>query len=288
MSAHDASHSRPHATDTDDHDDDVHTILVVDGDRVARTRLGDELSADGYEVIEAGSAGAARKLLEQERVDLAIVARGLPDEDGLELLRDLRQAQADSGLDRDLPLVVSVAKSSAVERIRAYELGCDDIVDAAVDYTELRVRVAAVLRRHRRARSVRRLRVGSLQIDVLSRQVWVGVTPLPLSGKEFSLLCALAREPGRVFSRAELMQTVWGWQDAVAASRTRTLDTHLARLRRKLAAHGLHCLTTVWGRGLRLTDAVAEPHAPALRLVGGGGSATADRAVSQGQRRRVA
>jgi two-component system phosphate regulon response regulator PhoB len=129
------------------------------------------------------------------------------------------------------------------------------------------VRIAALLRRRRRASTIARLRVGTLEIDALARQAWIDGVVVPLSSKEFSLLVTLAREPGRVFKRAELMETVWGWSDAGATSQhTRTLDSHASRVRRKLAAHGAAYVVNVWGVGYRLMDLPAGRPADALRL----------------------
>lgn len=238
------------------------TILIVGSDRAARAFLGDNLSADGYEVLEAGAITSAQRLVTQSLVDLIVVDRSLPDGDGLALLRFIRDAdQQAARVDCDLPVILIAESASPLDRIRAFERGCDDYIGSAeFSYTELRARIAALLRRRRRASRIARLRVGSLEIDALARQVWVDGRPVPLSSKEFSLLVTLARDPGRVFKRAELMTTVWGWSDGSTAGRTRTLDSHASRLRRKLAAHGAACVVNVWGVGYRLIDVPApEP-----------------------------
>jgi DNA-binding response OmpR family regulator len=246
----------------------THTILVVGADREARAFLGDNLTADGYEVLEAGSVASAQQLLVLQNTDLIVVDRDLPDRDGLELLRFVRDSDhVASRVDCDLPVILTSGSPSVLDRIRGFEHGCDDYLNNdELSYTELRARVAALLRRRRRASRIARLRVGSLEIDALARQVWVEGRPLPLAGKEFSLLLILAREPGRVFTRAELMATVWGWSDGGAtAQRTRTLDSHASRLRRKLAARGVRYVINVWGVGYRLMDvpAAAPGGAPA-------------------------
>jgi DNA-binding response OmpR family regulator len=233
------------------------TVLIVGADRAARGFLGDNLTADGYEVLEAGAVSSARGLLERSRVDMLVVDRDLPDGDGLELLRFVRDApHAGALVDCDMPVLVVAGSASPLDRIRAFERGCDDYLDRAeLSYTELRARMAALLRRRRRLASIARLRVGTLEIDALARQAWVGGRPVPLASKEFTLLVTLAREPGRVFKREELMAAVWGWSDAGAtAQRTRTLDSHASRLRRKLSACGAAYVVNVWGVGYRLTD----------------------------------
>lgn len=246
------------------------TVLLVGADREARARLGDSLTADGYEVLEAGAAVSARRLLTETLVDLMVVDGELPDAEGLELLRFVREADhAGARLDCDLPVIIISAEVSPLDRIRGFERGCDDFLDRSqLSYLELRARIAGLLRRRRRASSVARLKVGTLEIDALARQAWVDGCPVSLASKEFSLLLTLAREPGRVFKRAELMASVWGWSDGGATShRTRTLDSHASRLRRKLSARGTTYVINVWGVGYRLMDLPATQAAAEVQLV---------------------
>jgi len=192
------------------------TILVVGAGRDARAFLGDNLTADGYEVLEAGAVASARTLLTQTPVDLVVVDRDLPDADGLQLLHFVREAEQ-LGVDCDLPIIIISANPTPLDRIRGFERGCDDYLDSVeLSYSELRARIGALLRRRQRTSAIARLRVGTLEIDPLARQVWVQGSSVPLAGKEFSLLLTLAREPGRVFKREELMAMVWGWSDGGA------------------------------------------------------------------------
>ncbi len=237
------------------------TILLADGDRGARIALADQLAADGYAVLEADSVPGATRMLAHGGVDLAIIDRGLPGGDALELLRHVRGAQGGgSRLDSELLLMVTSGRNTGADRLLGYEQGCDDYVAAPCAYTELRARIGALLRRRLRGPVQRRVRVGPLEIDALARQAWLGADQLRLSNKEFGLLWALASDPQRVFSRAELLRVVWGWHgESVAEARTRTLDSHASRLRRKLAAGGTGFVVNVWGVGYRLVDGV--PHA---------------------------
>jgi DNA-binding response OmpR family regulator len=237
----------------------IDTVLIVSADRDARTFLADNLTADGYEVMEAGSVASARRLLVQSFVDLAVVARDLPDGDGLDLLRFVREAGAVvPRVDTDLPLILTSENASPLDRVRGLERGCDDYLSSPFAYTELRARVAALLRRRQRLVTASRLRIGALEIDALARQAWIDGCTVRLSGKEFSLLHTLARESGRVFKRDELMATIWGWSDGgQTAQRTRTLDSHASRLRRKLSAYGANYVINVWGVGYRLVDVTA-------------------------------
>jgi DNA-binding response OmpR family regulator len=253
-----------HLTETTD------KILIVGADRAARAFLGDNLTADGYEVLEAGAVSSARRLVQQSTVDLIVVDRSLPDADGLELLRFVRDSdQLAAQVDCDLPVIVIAEQASPLDRIRGFERGCDDYLSRQdLSYTELRARIGALLRRRRRVSTVARLRVGTLEIDALARQVWVDGVAVPLASKEFSLLVTLAREPGRVFKRAELMAAVWGWSDGgTTAQRTRTLDSHASRLRRKLSAHGAIYVVNVWGVGYRLIDVPAPAPVGEAQLV---------------------
>ncbi|MBV9804930.1 MAG: response regulator transcription factor [Solirubrobacterales bacterium] len=228
------------------------TILVVEDDRSTRTFLADNLSADGYEVIEADAVGDAQHLLDTSFPDLAIVDLGLPDGDGLDLLEHVRAADRIAGrLDPDLPLLVLSGRVSELDRLRGFDRGCDDYMPKPFSYHELSARVRALLRRTERRPGAGRLRIGSLDLDPLSRQVWVRGEPIALSKKEFALLRALAAEPTRVYTREELLRGVWGF---VAMGRTRTLDSHAFRLRQKLNRSGDRFIVNVWGVGYRLVD----------------------------------
>ena len=228
------------------------TILVVEDHPTTRTFLSDNLSADGYEVIEAESMADARRLLGGAFPDLAIIDLGLPDGDGLDLLAHVRAADRVGGrLDPDLPLLVLSGRVSELDRLRGFDRGCDDYILKPFSYHELSARVRALLRRTQRRPASGRLRVGSLELDPLSRQVWVRGEPVSLSKKEFALLRALAGEPTRVFTREELLRGVWGF---MAMGQTRTLDSHAFRLRQKLNRTEDRFVINVWGVGYRLVD----------------------------------
>jgi DNA-binding response OmpR family regulator len=229
-------------------------ILVVEDDEPTRTFLADNLTADGYELLVAGSVRDALRQLEYHRVDLAVVDVGLPDGSGLDLVRAVRAATgAGSRLDARLPIVVLSGRASEIDRVRGFERGADDFVAKPFGYSELRLRVAAVLRRARERRGGGRLRVGELAIDPASREVRLRGVPVALSQKEFALLIALAAEPTRVFTKEELLRDVWGFR---AMGATRTLDSHACRLRHKLGHAGDRFVVNVWGVGYRLVDGV--------------------------------
>ncbi len=232
--------------------DDTHTLLVVEDDATTRTFLADNLTADGYELLVAETAKDALRAMETKYPDLAVVDLGLPDRDGLELVREVRAADGvASRIDPALPLVLLTGRDGELDRLRGWERGCDDYVVKPFSYPELRSRIAALLRRADRRAAGGRVRVGPLEIDPPSREVHLRGTRLDLSQKEFGLLRALAAEPTRVLTKEELLRTVWGYR---SLGTTRTLDSHACRLRRKLGAEGDRFVINVWGVGYRLVD----------------------------------
>ena len=236
--------------------DETATILVVEDDAPVRTFLADNLTADGHEVLVAGTVRDALRLLEYRRPDLAVVDLGLPDGSGLDLLRRVRTADGvASRLDPTMPLVVLTGRTGEIDRIRGFERGADDFVPKPFSYGELRLRLRAVLRRTRPRQALGRLRVGDLEVDPPSREVRLRGRRIPLASKEFALLRALATEPTRVFTKEELLRDVWGFR---AMGATRTLDSHACRLRHKLARDGDRYVINVWGVGYRLIDGPVE------------------------------
>jgi DNA-binding response OmpR family regulator len=236
--------------------DDAATILVVEDDDATRTFLADNLTADGFELLVADCARDGLRLLETKFPDLVLVDVGLPDASGFELLRRVRQADGvASRIDPRTPIILVSGRVSELDRVRGFERGCDDYVCKPFSYPELRGRVAALLRRANGRRLLGRLRVGDLEVDPPSREVRLRGSRVDLSQKEFALLRTLASEPARVFTKEELLRSIWGFR---SLGTTRTLDSHACRLRQKLAAHGDRYVVNVWGVGYRLVDAPLE------------------------------
>jgi DNA-binding response OmpR family regulator len=209
------------------------TILLADEHGATRAFLADNLTADGYRVLIAPDRAKALALLTTAHPDLILV-----DVNGrtLELLDAVRSGEGIAGqADPDTPLIVLTGDPNRLQRIRVLERGGDDVVQKPFSYPELRARIGAVLRRSEIRRGARVLRAGPIVIDVRSREVRVFDRPVELSAKEYDLLVALAGEPTRVFTRAELLRGVWGPQ---TFGHTRTLDSHASRLRRKLCGDG--------------------------------------------------
>jgi DNA-binding response OmpR family regulator len=237
-------------------DDCLATVIVVEDHLTTRSFLADNLSADGYDVLEAESAAQAERLIATRSPDVAIVDLGLPDRDGLELVSRVRNSdRIASRADPDLPILILTGRGGDLDRLRGFSRGCDDYVLKPFAYQELLARVRALLRRNARRPRSGRLRVGSLEIDPASRQVWVGDEAIALSKKEFALLRALATEPTRVFTREELLRGVWGFR---VMCKTRTIDSHAHRLRKKLNSGGDKFVLNVWGVGYRLVDGLAD------------------------------
>jgi DNA-binding response OmpR family regulator len=229
------------------------TILVCEDDAATRTFLADNLTADGYELLVAGTLRTGLRELRTRFPDVVIADVGLPDGTGLDLVAQIRDADLlASRIDPRTPVMVLSGNAGEVERLRCFERGADDFLAKPFSYPELRLRLAALLRRSQdRGRSGRQ-RVGDLELDPASRAVAVRGVPVALSSKEFALLRTLASEPLRVFTKAELLRTIWGFREVAV---TRTLDSHACRLRAKLGVHGDRFVVNVWGVGYRLVDA---------------------------------
>ena len=241
--------------------DPAPTLLLVEDDPVIRTFLADNLTADGYELIVADCIRDGLRLLELFAPDLLVLDLGLPDGSGLEVIRRLRSADGvASRLDPAVPVIVLSASVGELDRVRGFEKGADDYVCKPFAYGELRLRIAAILRRAQ-VRQVRgRMRVGTLEIDPAARSASVRGRRIELAAKEFALLRTLASAPTRVFTKQELLRDVWGFR---SIGHTRTLDSHACRLRTKLRIEGDEFIVNVWGVGYRLVDGPLSDAHPA-------------------------
>ena len=231
-------------------------LLVADGENSTRDFLERHLKQDGFEVVEASAVGETLALAERHRPDLVLLAEGLPDGSGLDACRRLREGEPGRSWNRSVPVILlGQEDADAVDRIRAFERGCDDYVARPFHYDELLARIRAVLRRATPPDG-ERLEAGEITVDRRTRHVTVRGRSVALSAKEYELLVALAREPTRVFTKEHLLRTVWGF---LSPGRTRTLDSHASRLRRKLAlASDVPYVLNVWGVGYRLVSPVAQ------------------------------
>lgn len=232
----------------------AHIIVVEDEQELARL-ISSTLQGDGHttEVYRDGQFALDRiNDTSKAEPDLYILDLGLPRVDGLALCRRIRQS-------RITPIVMLTAKASELDKVLGLELGADDYITKPVSLRELQARVSAILRRvemmasHGETTSAREEKLieqDGLRIDAMGRTVHFGNAPISLTAKEFDLLYMLASHPGRVFSRAYLLDSLWG--DSYGGFE-RTVDTHIQRLRRKLGEHsdGDERIVTLWGVGYK-------------------------------------
>jgi DNA-binding response OmpR family regulator len=217
------------------------TILVVDDEPNIADLVELYLRRDGYRVVKAASGEEVAGAVTSHRPRLVVLDVGLPDIDGLEVCRRLRQTSS-------IPVIFLPARDTEIDRVLGLELGADDYVTKPFSPPELVARVKAVLRRTDGATSSAELvQVGTVTIDVGRREVRVGDEPVAFTGKEFDLLKFLAERPGLAMSRQQILDGVWGhdwYGDA------RTVDVHIAQVRKKLADSVR--IDTVRGVGYRL------------------------------------
>ena len=228
-----------------------HTILVVEEHENTRAFLADQLTADGYEILLARDRRHALHLLASRHPHLVVA-----DINGetLGLLDAVRAGEGLAGeIDPRIPMIVLTARTGELERVRVFDRGGDDVVAKPFSYPELRGRIRALLRRAYEPHPAPVTRIGTLTIDHHAREAAVAGQPVRLSAKEFELLGCLASEPTRVFTKQELLRDVWGYS---TGSRSRTVESHAFRLRRKLGAGGpgRKLVINVWGVGYRLVD----------------------------------
>ena len=230
-------------------------VLVVDIDPHLGREIVRHLYLDGYEAIHAQSANHARMLATQQPLAAVILGDLENQRTSLDVLEEIRSASApESPWDPAVPVLVVSARTEDIDLARAFETGADDFLAHPARYIELRARLRAVLRRVQpHGASSPALRVGPLEIDASAHKVSVGGRPVDLRRLEYDLLVQLAGAPDRVFSKRELLRSVWGDQCYVA---TRTVDSHACRLRRKLVGADAHSpgrwVINVWGVGYRL------------------------------------
>jgi len=230
------------------------SVVVVEDDDATRTFLIDNLNADGFKAVGAAGAGEGLRAIEVRRPSLLVLDLMLGDGNGLELLDRVRSADGlASRIDPELPVIVLTGRSGESDRVRGFARGADDYLVKPFLYQELLGRIRAVLRRAggRPQRGV--MRIGELTVDPLTRLVRLDGRPVHLSAKEFALLQALAVEPTRVVSKADLLRDVWGY---LSLGNTRTVDAHACRLRKKLRPSSRIWVVNVRGVGYRLTEAL--------------------------------
>ena len=219
-------------------------VLVAEPEPETREYLGRQLRDDGFDVLGAARRSEALELAESARPDVVLLAE-------LDLCLRLRRAEPGRTWDRNVPVILLAPSSDPVERVRALDRGADDVIGRPFAYEELLARIRALLRRSSTG-TAEVFVAGDLVVDRRTRRVSVRDAMLTLSAKEFELLARLASEPHRVFTKEELLREVWGFR---ALGRTRTLESHASRLRKKLRLGDEdRYIVNVWGVGYRLLE----------------------------------
>ena len=228
-------------------------ILVIEDDLDMSGILKDQLKDAGYTVTVANNGADGLKLAEKQEHDLIVLDLMLPELDGLEICRQVR------GMPGYTPILMLTALSSEIDKVVGLEMGADDYMTKPFSLRELVARVKTILRREdsmntgAREEEPKTITRGDLVIDIDKRRVTRAGTAIELTGKEFDLQLHFAREPGRVYSRQQLLDQVWGYGFEGYAY---TVNTHINKLRSKLEPDRdkPRYIQTVWGVGYRFTD----------------------------------
>lgn len=230
----------------------MRAILIAEDDRKTAELIRLYLEKDGYHVHLAADGQRALRLAREHRPDLMVLDLMLPELDGLEVCRRVRE-------ELDLPIIMLTARSTELDTLTGLELGADDYVTKPFSPRELLARIRTVLRRAHRAapEPPAEAQYGDLRVDFRSHQAWVGGQPVRLTPKEFRLLAALMAEPGRTFTRVALVERAFGLR---YEGLDRTVDVHLMNLRRKIEPDPAlpRYVQTVYGVGYRFGPEVTD------------------------------
>lgn len=220
-------------------------ILLLEDEAPIREMASFALSRAGFTVTEAADANEAQAHLSDHLPDLLLVDWMLPEISGIEFIRRLKR----DDVTRDLPVIMLTARAEEDDKVRGLETGVDDYVTKPFSTRELVARIRALLRRTGGGDSDTELRVQDLRLNTSSHSVWIGEKPVQLGPTEFRLLKFLMSNTDRVYSRAQLLDFVWGRN---AYIEERTVDVHILRLRKALAPYDFDLyLQTVRGAGYR-------------------------------------
>ncbi|OGN94643.1 MAG: DNA-binding response regulator [Chloroflexi bacterium RBG_13_50_10] len=218
-------------------------VLVVDDDTKTVELVRLYLDREGYQVLTAYDGVEALRLAREGYPDLVVLDLMLPDIDGLEVCRTLRR-------ESDVPIIMLTARTTDQDKLTGLDLGADDYVSKPFSPKELAARVRAVLRRLPGERGPEEIKSGELSMNFTTHEAWLADRPLDLTSVEFKLLGVLAKEPGRVFTRANLIEEALGYD---FEGFDRTIDVHILNLRRKLEPDPSHprYIKTVYGVGYK-------------------------------------
>ena len=222
-------------------------ILIIEDEPDIRKNLEYNLSREGYSVLTAASIAEAEQLIYSNNLSLILLDLMLPDGSGLELCKKMK---SDPDV-QNLPIIILTAKDDEVDKVVGFEIGADDYVTKPFSVRELILRIKAVLKRGDNKKDIVEIdrQFGDLKIDIDSHEVYVDGDLVNLTALEFKLLIQLVDRRGRVQSREQLLADVWGYSAEVT---TRTVDTHIKRLREKLGSMGKY-VQTIRGVGYKFS-----------------------------------
>ncbi|MFM2319686.1 MAG: phosphate regulon transcriptional regulator PhoB [Pseudomonadota bacterium] len=223
-------------------------ILCVEDEAAIRQMIRFSLEREGYAIMEAENAYVARELVANQTPDLMLIDWMLPDISGPELIRRFRKDE----VTRDIPIVMLTARSEEEDMIHGLEVGADDYLSKPVSLKTLMARIKALLRRSEGFSARKILGSGPINLDLDAHQLTINEQAIHLGITEYKLLEFFMKHPGRVYSRAQLLDFIWGQNTYIEE---RTVDVHILRLRKALKQQKMdHCIHTVRGAGYRFTE----------------------------------
>ena len=218
-------------------------ILVADDEELIRRLVSDFLVQEGYEPVLATDGNEALALFQKHpNIQLMILDIMMPGLDGWEVCRRVREQST-------IPIIMLTARSTEFDQLTAFDAGADDYVTKPCSPSVLMKRVAALLRRGDSTTGVNVMSIDDLKLDSVAHEVWLDGNSISLTLKEYSILQKLLAVPGRVFSREQLLDDIWGFD---FDGDVRTVDSHVARLRTKLGDWGASHIRTIYGAGYKL------------------------------------
>ena len=223
-------------------------VLIIEDEPDIRKTIDYNLSKESFEVVQAASIQEGEKALASNKIDVVILDLMLPDGSGLTLCRDIKSEPKT----KHIPVIILTAKTEEVDRVVGFELGADDYVTKPFSIRELILRVKAILKRgtgSQRNSGETEYSFGALKLNYEAHQAYIDGNEIALTALEFRLLRHLIDRKGRVQTRDQLLEDVWGYSSDVT---TRTVDTHIKRLREKLGSIGDH-IQTIRGVGYRFS-----------------------------------
>ena len=240
-------------------------VMIVEDNPLIVEFVDNRLRRESFDVLVAEGCAEALSMLEEYTPEIILLDVVLDDGLGFDVCKTIRTGGHDGTLARltDTPILMLTARADEQDRVHGFQAGADDYLTKPFSPDELVYRIRAILRRSHGV-SNGLIEVGPIHIDPRQRQVLVEGEPITLTPKEFDLLHLMASSPGRVFSREDLLERVWGYS---FLGNTRTVDVHVNRLRQKLANQAPHAdmISTEWGVGYKLTPLqMASSPAPAV------------------------